>query len=52
MAHRYMPPGQADAYLAATVEQLPEDVTIRMRPERWNSADFAAVAARFAQAAN
>ncbi|MFJ8430431.1 pyridoxamine 5'-phosphate oxidase family protein [Kitasatospora sp. NPDC094019] len=48
MAHRYMPPAIADAYLAATTEQLAEDVTIRMRPERWNSADFAAVAARFA----
>ncbi|MFJ4668904.1 pyridoxamine 5'-phosphate oxidase family protein [Kitasatospora purpeofusca] len=48
MAHRYMPPGEADAYLAATVEQLDADVTIRMHPERWSSADFTVVAARFA----
>ncbi|MFE2727722.1 pyridoxamine 5'-phosphate oxidase family protein [Kitasatospora sp. NPDC059327] len=47
MAHRYMPPATARAYLAATTEQLTADIAIRMRPERWLSADFAAVAARF-----
>ncbi|MFF1909092.1 pyridoxamine 5'-phosphate oxidase family protein [Kitasatospora sp. NPDC058218] len=47
MAHRYMPPDTARAYLAATTEQLTADIAIRMRPERWRSADFAAVAARF-----
>nr|BEK65705.1 pyridoxamine 5'-phosphate oxidase family protein [Kitasatospora purpeofusca] len=47
MAHRYMLAEVADAYLAATTEQLAEDITIRMKPERWRSADFAAVAARF-----
>ncbi|MEV0535687.1 pyridoxamine 5'-phosphate oxidase family protein [Kitasatospora sp. NPDC050463] len=47
MAHRYMPPATARAYLAATAEQLTADIAIRMRPERWHSADFAAVAARF-----
>ncbi|MFD7454203.1 pyridoxamine 5'-phosphate oxidase [Kitasatospora sp. NPDC059827] len=41
LAHRYMPPAQADAYLESTTEQLVHDITIRMRPERWNSADFA-----------
>ncbi|MFF8769077.1 pyridoxamine 5'-phosphate oxidase family protein [Kitasatospora sp. NPDC015120] len=47
MARRYMQPSVADAYLEATAEQLAEDITIRMRPERWHSADFAAVAACF-----
>ncbi|AUY54711.1 pyridoxamine 5'-phosphate oxidase [Streptomyces sp. CB01881] len=45
MAHRYMPPATARAYLAATTEQLTADIVIRMRPERWHSADFSAVAA-------
>ncbi|MDY0811465.1 pyridoxamine 5'-phosphate oxidase family protein [Kitasatospora purpeofusca] len=49
MAHRYMQPEVADAYLAVTMEQLAKDITIRMRPERWNSADFAAVAALFTE---
>ncbi|WP_406208855.1 pyridoxamine 5'-phosphate oxidase family protein [Kitasatospora sp. NBC_01560] len=46
MAHRYLPPATARAYLAATTEQLTADIAVRMRPERWHSADFAAVAAR------
>ncbi|MEV7782392.1 pyridoxamine 5'-phosphate oxidase family protein [Kitasatospora sp. NPDC088351] len=46
LAHRYMPPATARAYLAATTEQLTADIAIRMRPEHWYSADFAAVAAR------
>ncbi|MFI6848307.1 pyridoxamine 5'-phosphate oxidase family protein [Kitasatospora sp. NBC_00085] len=47
MAHRDMPPATARAYLAATTGQLTADIAIRMRPARWQSADFAAVAARF-----
>ncbi|MGY0459728.1 pyridoxamine 5'-phosphate oxidase family protein [Kitasatospora sp. cg17-2] len=44
LAHRYLPPATAAAYLVATAEQLTADVTVRMRPERWLSADFAAIA--------
>ncbi|WP_327673635.1 pyridoxamine 5'-phosphate oxidase family protein [Kitasatospora sp. NBC_00458] len=51
MAHRYLTPDTAPAYLAATTEQLVADVAIRMRPERWLSADFSAVAERLAAAA-
>lgn len=46
MAHCYLPAATARAYLAATAEQLTADIAIRMRPERWHSADFSAVAAR------
>ncbi|MGV9264759.1 pyridoxamine 5'-phosphate oxidase [Kitasatospora sp. NPDC003701] len=46
LAHHYLPPDAARAYLAATTEQLTADIAVRMRPERWHSADFAAVAAR------
>ncbi|MER5355315.1 pyridoxamine 5'-phosphate oxidase family protein [Kitasatospora sp. NPDC002551] len=48
LAHRYLPPATAAAYLVATAEQLTADVTVRMRPERWLSADFAAVTERIA----
>ncbi|MFJ4094778.1 pyridoxamine 5'-phosphate oxidase family protein [Kitasatospora sp. NPDC089913] len=44
LAHRYLPPGTAEAYLVATAGQLTADVTVRMRPERWLSADFASIA--------
>ncbi len=44
LAHRYLPPAGAEAYLVATAEQLTADVTVRMRPERWLSADFSAIA--------
>ncbi|WP_328958457.1 pyridoxamine 5'-phosphate oxidase family protein [Kitasatospora purpeofusca] len=44
LAHHYLPPATAAAYLVATAEQLTADVTVRMRPERWLSADFAAIA--------
>ncbi|MFF4183745.1 pyridoxamine 5'-phosphate oxidase family protein [Streptomyces sp. NPDC001691] len=49
LAHRYLDPEEARAYLAATSAQLKEDVLFRMRPERWRSADFAAFAADFAE---
>ncbi|WP_327072560.1 pyridoxamine 5'-phosphate oxidase family protein [Kitasatospora purpeofusca] len=48
LAHRYLPPASAEAYLVATAEQLTADVTVRMRPERWLSADFSAATARIA----
>ncbi|MFE7563489.1 pyridoxamine 5'-phosphate oxidase family protein [Kitasatospora sp. NPDC057500] len=48
LAHRYLPPATAAAYLLATAEQLTADVTVRMRPERWLSADFTAVTEQIA----
>ncbi|KOU08749.1 pyridoxamine 5'-phosphate oxidase [Streptomyces sp. NRRL F-5755] len=51
LAHRYLDPAEARAYLAATADQLKDDVVFRMRPERWRSADFAAFAADFAEGA-
>ncbi|MFD7667670.1 pyridoxamine 5'-phosphate oxidase family protein [Streptomyces sp. NPDC059788] len=47
LAHRYLPLETACAYLAATADQLTTDVTVRMRPERWRTADFAPFAADF-----
>ncbi|WP_380223116.1 pyridoxamine 5'-phosphate oxidase family protein [Kitasatospora misakiensis] len=44
LAHRYLPPATARSYLAATAEQLVADVAVRMRPERWLSGDFTAIA--------
>ncbi|MBF6065631.1 pyridoxamine 5'-phosphate oxidase family protein [Nocardia terpenica] len=51
MARRYLDPAEADAYLAATSAQLEEDVTFRMRPQHWRTANFAAFAADFADQA-
>ncbi|NLU70354.1 pyridoxamine 5'-phosphate oxidase family protein [Streptomyces sp. HNM0574] len=48
LALRYLAPDEARAYLAATTDQLTDDVVFRMRPERWRTADFAAFAAGFA----
>lgn len=50
MAHRYLATGDARDYLVATHEQLVDDITFRMRPERWRTANFAAFAAEFAGA--
>ncbi|MFC7328862.1 pyridoxamine 5'-phosphate oxidase family protein [Marinactinospora rubrisoli] len=47
MAVRYLGAGQAPAYLDATRDQLTDDVTFRMRPQRWRTADFSAFAASF-----
>ncbi|MFF4757678.1 pyridoxamine 5'-phosphate oxidase family protein [Streptomyces sp. NPDC001292] len=47
LAHRYLDADTASAYLAANQEQLVDDVLIRMRPERWRTADFSAFAAEF-----
>lgn len=47
MAHRYLPPETALAYLKANQDQLVSDITLRMRPERWRTADFAAFAQQF-----
>ncbi|WP_051710940.1 pyridoxamine 5'-phosphate oxidase family protein [Streptomyces sp. NRRL S-350] len=44
MFHRYLTPALADAYLATAAEHLVDNITVRMRPQRWNSADFAALA--------
>ncbi|WP_437097664.1 pyridoxamine 5'-phosphate oxidase [Streptomyces flavidovirens] len=48
MTHRYLPPGEAAAYLRATEAQLTDDITFHMRPERWRTADFSSFAAEFA----
>lgn len=40
LARRYLGAGAGDAYIAATREQHADDVLIRMRPERWLTADF------------
>ncbi|MBC7301853.1 MAG: pyridoxamine 5'-phosphate oxidase family protein [Nocardia sp.] len=50
LAERYLGPEQARAYLAATTDQLEHDITFRMRPQRWRTADFGAFAAEFADA--
>ncbi|MFC3994764.1 pyridoxamine 5'-phosphate oxidase family protein [Nocardiopsis sediminis] len=47
MAHRYLDPVTAPAYLEANSHQLEGDVTVRMRPERWRTADFNAFAKEF-----
>ncbi|ONI86973.1 pyridoxamine 5'-phosphate oxidase [Actinosynnema sp. ALI-1.44] len=48
MAYRYLDPGEAGPYLAATVQQLTDDIAIRMRPQHWRTANFATFAADFA----
>lgn len=45
MAHRYLDPVTASAYLAANRQQLAESISLRMRPQRWRTADFSAFAA-------
>ena len=47
LAFRYLDPGTAEAYLKANEFQLAEDILIRMRPQRWRTADFSAFAADF-----
>jgi nitroimidazol reductase NimA-like FMN-containing flavoprotein (pyridoxamine 5'-phosphate oxidase superfamily) len=47
MAHRYLDPDTAVAYLRANEDQMEESLTFRMRPERWRTADFAAFAQQF-----
>ncbi|WP_231950552.1 pyridoxamine 5'-phosphate oxidase family protein [Allokutzneria albata] len=47
MAHRYLDRDTAVAYLEANRRQLDEDITFRMRPQRWRTADFAAFAQEF-----
>ncbi|MFF4605309.1 pyridoxamine 5'-phosphate oxidase family protein [Streptomyces sp. NPDC001339] len=47
LARRYLDPETATDYLAANAGQLTDDVLIRMRPQRWRTADFAAFAAEF-----
>ncbi|MFE6923454.1 pyridoxamine 5'-phosphate oxidase family protein [Nocardia sp. NPDC057663] len=49
LAERYLDPDEARAYLAATAYQLEHDIAVRMRPQRWRTADFAAFAAGFAE---
>ncbi|MBV6701781.1 pyridoxamine 5'-phosphate oxidase family protein [Kitasatospora aureofaciens] len=49
LAHRYLDPDEARAYLAATAAQLKDDVLFRLSPQRWRTADFAAFAADFAE---
>jgi len=40
LARRYLGAEAGDAYIAATREQHADDTLIRMRPERWLTADF------------
>lgn len=40
MVARYLPPDQVDGYLAFAAAELGEHVLVRMRPERWLSADL------------
>ncbi|MDF3289734.1 pyridoxamine 5'-phosphate oxidase family protein [Streptomyces silvisoli] len=47
LAHRYLDPKAASAYLKANERQLREDVLFHMRPQRWRTADFSAFAAEF-----
>jgi hypothetical protein len=47
LAHRYLDPETASAYLDANAQQLTEDILFHMRPQRWRTADFTAFAAEF-----
>ena len=40
MAHRYLPPEQADAYVEMALATHGEEVVTSMRPEHWLSADL------------
>jgi nitroimidazol reductase NimA-like FMN-containing flavoprotein (pyridoxamine 5'-phosphate oxidase superfamily) len=40
LARRYLGAEAGDAYIATTRDQHADDVLIRMRPERWLTADF------------
>jgi nitroimidazol reductase NimA-like FMN-containing flavoprotein (pyridoxamine 5'-phosphate oxidase superfamily) len=40
-ARRYLGVGGGDAYIAATAGDGPGSITVRMRPQRWLSADYA-----------
>ncbi|TDV55136.1 pyridoxamine 5'-phosphate oxidase family protein [Actinophytocola oryzae] len=46
MARRYLPPEIAAAYVEATHEEQGGNVSISMRPQRWNTADFTDLAER------
>lgn len=50
LARRYLGSDEAHAYLAATSDQLRDDILFRMRPQHWRTADFARFAADFATA--
>jgi len=41
LAHRYLGAEMGDAYVQATAEVEEQEVVIRLRPERWLSADYA-----------
>ncbi|MFZ2175261.1 MAG: pyridoxamine 5'-phosphate oxidase family protein [Rhodococcus sp. (in: high G+C Gram-positive bacteria)] len=43
MAHRYLPPDRAEAYLAYARSELGEQVAVHMRPEHWRSADLGSI---------
>jgi hypothetical protein len=43
MAHRYAGVQAGNRYLDLTKADRPNEVVIRMRPERWYSADFSSV---------
>lgn len=47
LAHRYLDPVTAPAYLAANSHQLAGDIILHMHPQRWRTADFSAFAAEF-----
>jgi hypothetical protein len=48
MAVRYLGAQEAERYLRATADQLRDDVTFRMRPQHWRTANFTAFADQFA----
>lgn len=42
MATRYLPPGAAEKYLAFAATDHADQLTVRVRPERWYSSDLGA----------
>ena len=40
MAYRYLGPELGDLYLAATEADAPDNLVVRMRPERWLTVDY------------
>ncbi len=40
MAHRYLPPDKAEAYLEFARSDHPDQLVVRMRPRHWLSADL------------
>jgi PPOX class probable F420-dependent enzyme len=45
MAYRYLGASRGDAYLAATTDLAAHEVVVRVRPERWLTADYGKLSA-------